>query len=119
MREPGPLTGAIDLLTPQQKRKQRALRVMGLDLAVKPAKPLPPTFPMSCRGSAAYQLQRARAARMFGWIDDATFAQVEVQALPLMAGTPVATTVDDVALRANPPRLQPHPHEQKGKPKGR
>ncbi len=115
-REPGPFTGGFDMLTPKQKRKQRALRIMGLELDIKAPRPNPPTFPIVDRASAAYQLQRARAARMFGWIDDATFAAVEAIARPLIDATPVQTTVDELASNLKP-KHEPHPHEQRTRKK--
>lgn len=115
MRKPGPLTGGTSLLTPEQVRKNRALAIMGLKLPEKIVKPLAPTFPIDDRGSANFQLTRARCALMFGWINQATYDEVEAIALPFVNGTPIQTTVDDVKLRADPMRIEPHPYEQKRK----
>lgn len=116
-RAPGPLTGAFDGLDDAQRRRKRAFRIMGLPFVEKIASPLPPDFPMYDRGSAAYQLRRASAAKLYGWISAERFAEVELQARAFIDGTPTQTTVDGVRLSVDPPRLVPHDFEQKMKRK--
>jgi hypothetical protein len=112
-RKPGPLTGAIELLSPIQARRKRAFRVMGLKFEPEVPKPLPPTFPIDDVGSAHYQMQRARAALLYGWIDAGTFAEVEAIARPFILGTSIQKTVDDMKLRHDPHLVAPHEFELK------
>lgn len=114
-RPPGPLTGAFDGLTNAERRRARAFRIMGLVFDVEQPRPIPPEFPMYDRGSAAYQLQRARSARLYGSIDAERYSKVETEARGYIDGTPIQTTVDGVRLSVDPPRLVPHEFEQKSR----